>query len=179
MKNITSYQGRLPKFHLHRLTPADCHEFDQIVDFIMRSRKQLFPMLDHQQLPDDLAHFQQTFIDDDLGCLIKLENGSQLIGVVGFKRYDHRFSNFNLSSTPVVEIVKLFIHEDFRQLGLASVLIDHLKTIATQRKIKTLYLHTHPFLNGAEIFWLKQGFHKILQEDDGIWNTIHMTADLI
>lgn len=178
MLMTTAHHAISSEFQFQQLSTVHHHEFDKVIEFVMSSRKQLFPMLDHRQLPDDLAHFQQTFIDDDLGCFIKLEYRSQLIGVVGFKRYDHRFKNFNLTAEPAVEIVKLFIHQDFRQLGLASILIHQLKTVALHKRIKILYLHTHPFLQGAEAFWLKQGFTPIIREIDAIWNTLHMRFDL-
>lgn len=41
-----------------------------------------------------------------------------------------------------------------------------------------MYLHTHPFLEGAEGFWEKRGFEVVLKEEDGVWGTVHMERRL-
>lgn len=150
-----------------------------LIAFIMQSRKQLFPMLNHDTLPKDLQQFHHYFIEDELGCFLTLYWQQQLIGSVGFCRYNHRFHQFDLSAHRTVEIVKLFIDPNFRRLGLAHYLVYQLKQIAQQRQITHLYLHTHPFLQGAKNFWLKQGFDILHQEQDGVWDTIHMIYKLV
>jgi hypothetical protein len=57
---------------------------------------------------------------------------------------------------------------------LASELIDQLVNEAKKNGMDGLYLYTFPFLTGARRLWEKKGWEVIGQDQDGVWDTIHM-----
>ncbi|MBF7688942.1 GNAT family N-acetyltransferase [Acinetobacter rathckeae] len=157
---------------------ADALQIQAMTDFVMAGRRIMFPMLDHQVIPDDLSFFQQTFIEHPLGCFIAVYEQKKLVAVAGFRAYDQRFSHlFDLKAQTVVELVKLYVLPQYRRQQIATQLVQKLKQLAHQKNIDVIYLHTQPFLAGAKAFWLQQGFETILEEQDPIWYTIHMRLD--
>ncbi|MFU8926089.1 GNAT family N-acetyltransferase [Acinetobacter puyangensis] len=165
-------------FDVKILSDDDFEEFPEIINCVMASRQQLFPMLDHRQLPEDLLYFDDTFISTKSGCFIRIRSQKALVAVAGFKAYDFRFQHLNIQPNATVELVKLYVNPRYRRMGIAQYLVNELKTIARQRKINNLYLHTHPFLPGAQAFWLRQRFKLIHQDTDPIWRTLHMLYPL-
>lgn len=159
---------------------ADALHIKQIIDFVMASRQIMFPMLDHQVLPDDLFCFRQTFIEHSLGCFIcAYDEKSKLAAVAGFREYDHRFNHlFHLQPQTTVELVKLYVLPEYRRQGVASELVRQLKQQAQQQGVGQIYLHTHPFLAGAKDFWLSHQFNVLQQDKDPVWQTIHMNLRL-
>ncbi|SDB94731.1 GNAT family N-acetyltransferase [Acinetobacter boissieri] len=158
---------------------ADALQIQAITDFVMAGREIMFPMLDHQVLPDDLFSFEQTFIAHDLGCFIIVYDQKKLVAVAGFKAYDQRFQTlFNVEGQRSVELVKLYVLPKYRRQQIATLVVQQLKQSAKEKNIDIIYLHTHPFLDGAKVFWQQQGFSILLQEQDPTWKTIHMSLRL-
>lgn len=149
-------------------------EIPEVVDFVMKARAQMFPMLDPESMPGDLQHFQRAYLAADGGRFMIARDADRLVGVVGFLPYDERFAQLDYCGRNVVEVVRLFIDPAFRRLGLAAQLFDALKATARDQQVEVLYLHTHPFLAGAIAFWQRQGFTIVDIEDDPLWQTTHM-----
>ncbi|MGK9127464.1 GNAT family N-acetyltransferase [Olivibacter sp. SA151] len=151
-----------------------------VVDFVVQSRKLLFPMLTHDTIPLDLLHFETTYLHNSQGCFLIAKSASDhIVACIGMKAYDHRFQRLNYQDVITSEVVKLFVDPAYRRNGLATELLAKLKSIAFARGIGRLYLHTHPFLTGAYEFWLHCGFQFTYQEVDPIFQTIHMEMSLL
>ncbi|MCV4340827.1 GNAT family N-acetyltransferase [Pseudomonas capsici] len=151
--------------------PAD---IPRTIDFVMRSRAEIFPMLDASVVPADLADFERVYLNAQDGrFLIALCEG-EIIAAIGYLPYDHRFAQLDYTGRRVVEIVRLFVSHEFRGAGLAGRLYGALKAHADASGVEVLYLHTHPFLPGAIRFWEKQGFVTVDVENDPVWQTTHM-----
>src|SRR5690606_41531080 len=73
----------------------------------------------------------------------------QLVGVIGMLGYDYRFPHLGLDERKTVEVARLFVDPAYRRTGLGTVLFEYLLRIAKREEIERLYLHTHPFLEGA------------------------------
>lgn len=158
-----------------KISNVSVHNSKDILAYVRGFRKQLFPMLDHNIQPQDLLLFNKTYIEDELGVFLQVENSQEnLIGVIGMSRYDHRFPYFNYEGKRVVEVARLHIEPQFRRQGAAAALVNTLVEHAKTKKIDTLYLHTHPFLTGAFEFWKSQGFKQIAETEEGGFVTIHM-----
>lgn len=153
---------------------AQRHEIEELVNFVMQARARMFPMLDPAVMPVDLLGFDNTYLTGAGGCFLMARHGDALVGVIGFVPYDGRFSQLDYGTQKVVEVVRLFISPDSRRLGVARQLFEALKTVAVERAVDVLYLHTHPFLAGAIEFWERQGFVIVDTEADPIWHTTHM-----
>ncbi|KAH7233187.1 acyl-CoA N-acyltransferase [Fusarium tricinctum] len=160
---------------------ATSDQIPAIVDFIITAREDMFPFLDKssndQLAKTELANFHKTYLDNPQGAFITAQANGRLIGSIGYRAYDGRFSHFCLEPDldQVVEVVRLYVHPEFRRAGLASNLFATLLESARHRGLKQLYLHTHPFLPNASGFWKRQGFSVITVDDDPIWQTIHMS----
>ncbi|MNG74525.1 tRNA(Met) cytidine acetyltransferase TmcA [compost metagenome] len=159
------------------IQPALLDTADEIVDFVNSARRQLFPMLADAPLPNDLARFAHTYLDGDGQFLVAREQG-RLIAAIGYVPYDHRFAQLDYHAVRAVEVVRLFVHPEYRRHGLAAALFATLRENAAHAGVECLYLHTHPFLPGAIAFWERQGFVVVDVEPDPVWQTTHMQMSL-
>lgn len=148
---------------------------DEVVAFVDRARRELFPMLAQAPLPDDLARFTETYLNGAGRFLVARDQG-RLIGAIGYLPYDHRFAQLDYRHLRTVEVVRLFVLPEYRQQGMARALYQALRDQARQAHVQCLYLHTHPFLPGAIEFWQRQGFVIVDVEHDPLWRTTHMHA---
>ena len=151
------------------LQPADV---PQATQFAIYTRQLLFPEVYQSELPHDLTHFSQTYLEHPQGACFVVKDKHTIIGMVAYRAYNHRF-NLDLP-LKVVEVVKLFVQPEYRRQGLASQLCHALFEYAQRQNIRHFYLHTHPFLPAAEYFWQKQGFQVIHREWLAHYDTIHM-----
>lgn len=152
----------------------------ELIRYVMGFRKELFPMIDHNVLPDDLANFEVCYVaDDNAVFLVATDPSDTIIGTIGMRRYDHRFTHLDYTGQVVNEVLKLYVNPGFRKRGVGKTLVNALKSQAWQRGIETLYLHTHPFLSGALEFWTKQDFRMLCQDDTEVFRTIHMDLAML
>lgn len=155
-------------------------EIPIIVDFITAARLDTFPMIDensHARTAKlELANFQQTYLDHPDGAFLVAYAEGTLVGTIAYVVYDYRFPQLQLGDDRVVEVIRLYVHPDWRRGGLGSKLFASLEEEARQEGIQRLYLHTHPFLPGAIRFWEQQGFAVIHKDDDPVWHTTHMVS---
>lgn len=150
-------------------------EVDSLVGYIKEFRKQLFPMLDHSHVPKDLSCFEDSYLNNPLGCFLEaLNHQGERIGVIGMSAYNHRFEYLNYTGFKVVEVARLYVEPAYRRNGIATKLVEELTLAAQLRDINLLYLHTHPFLKGAVEFWQRCGFRKTLTKQESGFVTIHM-----
>lgn len=151
------------------------NEANEVLQYVLDARKILFPMLDAQKPPKDLVNFAQTYLNSTENAFFQLRNDkNQLIGAIGMLAYDYRFDYLQLPTENVAEVVRLYINPAYRRLKLATKMVDFLEKYAKQHtNIRHLYLHTHPFLNGACEFWLNQGFTLIAEKMEGNMETFH------
>lgn len=156
------------------IVPVDAQHIPAVLDFVLRARSQIFPMLEGASLPADLAQFQRVYLEDGDGRFLIALRGEEIVAAIGYLPYDGRFPQLNYGNCKVVEIVRLFVIPEFRRSGLATTIYLALKEHARQQGVDVLYLHTHPFLPGAIGFWQRQGFRIVDVESDPVWQTTHM-----
>lgn len=159
------------------IAPVSRAAVAETVRFIDTARRDLFPLLAKSPLPQDLATFNETYIDG-AGYFLVAHDQGQLIAGIGYLPYDHRFAQLNYHTCRTVEIVRLFVAPGYRRHGLAAALFAALREHALQAGVERLYLHTHPFLPGAIRFWERQGFAIVDVENDPVWQTTHMQCAL-
>ncbi|MFC3886277.1 GNAT family N-acetyltransferase [Bacillus songklensis] len=156
-------------------------EYDQIIEFVMKIRKEIFPMLCQEQLPSDLLHFEQYYVQPENSAFFAAfsEDGT-VLGTIGVCPYDGRFDQlqgcYDLPKT--AEIVRCYMDPNYRRLGIGTALFKKVTSFSREAGYQTLYLHTHPFLPGAIPFWKAQGFVDRLAEADPVWKTLHMDKKL-
>ncbi|MDZ5605372.1 GNAT family N-acetyltransferase [Pseudomonas sp. RP23018S] len=160
------------------LQHATAEHVDEIVRFVNQARAALFPKLADTPEPDDLRDFEHTYLTGR-GCFLTARDHGQLVAVIGYVPYDHRFAQFDYRALRVVEVVRLFVLPEYRREGLAAALFGALRDEAVKAGVECLYLHTHPFLAGAIAFWERQGFSLKQVEDDPVWQTTHMALSLV
>lgn len=153
-------------------------EVGTVVDFVMHSRAQIFPMLDASVLPPDLAAFSAVYLQDGGGRFLVARQAGEVVASIAYLPYDQRFAQLDYDGRNVVEIIRLFVLPRCRGIGLAHALYRALAAQAQCAGVQVLYLHTHPFLPGAIEFWRRQGFAIVDVEDDPVWRTTHMERAL-
>ncbi|MBC8988228.1 GNAT family N-acetyltransferase [Pedobacter sp. N36a] len=144
--------------------------------FSARSRKELFPMLCHEHLPKDLQAFEETYNNGNPGVFLMAgTKAGQIIGCIAAIPYDHRFGQLQLASNALTyEVCRLYVLPSFRHQNIGRSLFAALHIQLQNKSVKQLYLHTHPFLDGAQSFWEKMGFQLLIQDPDKPFYTIHM-----
>lgn len=144
--------------------------------FSFQSRKELFPMLCHTQLPKDLQAFEETYNNGNTGVfLIATSKSGQIIGCIAAVPYNHRFVQFQCAANAqTYEVCRLYVLPSFRHQNVGRKLFNQLHLKLQKQGVKQLYLHTHPFLDGAQLFWEKMGFEFLIQDQDAPFYTIHM-----
>ncbi len=165
----------------YTIDKAGDEDISQVIEFMMKIRSEVFPMLSKEQLPEDLVHFKQYYIQRENATVLaaRLPDGT-IIGTIGMIPYDGRFEQLkeNYNNIPTAEIVKCYIDTTYRRLKIGTGLFREALNFSQNTGYQKLYLHTHPFLPGAISFWEKQGFEIRLAEDDPIWNTVHMDMNV-
>ncbi|WP_462384156.1 GNAT family N-acetyltransferase [Pseudomonas sp. Marseille-QA0892] len=162
-----------------RIRKGQASDCETITRFVQDARLQMFgDRIDPSAIPGDMRHFDQTYCEGS-GCfLIAEDSAGTLNGCIAWRAYDHRFPSLDYSGQAVVEVVRLFVAPAMRRRGLGSALFRALRAEAQEACIDVLYLHTHPFLAGAVQFWERQGFRTRTVDEDPVWRTIHMDAEL-
>jgi len=161
------------------IVPAQQQDVAAVLEFVLRARAEIFPMLDCAGMPADLANFAQVYLEGGGGKFLIARRDGEIVAAIGYLPYDGRFAQLDYGHQRVVEIVRLFVIPQLRRSGLASRIFLELKEQARQQGVEVLYLHTHPFLPGAVGFWQRQGFHVVDVEDDPVWRTTHMECGLL
>ncbi|WP_348982112.1 GNAT family N-acetyltransferase [Paenibacillus sp. SZ31] len=152
------------------------HQVHDAIDFAMRVRKEVFPMMDHTRLPADFEQFREHYLDSECAIFLVAEMGDAgIVGSIGILPYDGRIEAVEgrYEAQSAAEIVKCYVDPAYRRYGIGSMLVKELEDAVKEMHYTTLYLHTHRFLPGAVDFWKRQGFTVIAEQDDD-WQTVHM-----
>ena len=152
------------------IQPVPPQAVNEIIKFINEGRKVMFS---GRSLPPDT-----TSLFSDGSCFLEARDGKDLIAVIGYVRYDNRHPQLDYHAVRTLEIVRLFVQPQYRRCGLAAELFLKLYERAVEEDVECLYLHSHPFLDGAIRFWQKRGFEIVLVDDDPKWQTTHMEMTL-
>ncbi len=157
------------------ISKVEDYQVFEVLPYVMEFRRQLYPLLDPLIVPKDLINFEQNYIHSDSGAFLQARTtNGKLIGVIGMMPYDYRFPHLNIGDETTVEVARLFVNPEHRRNGVATLLFQELVKRAQQKNIKRLYLHTHPFLQGAYEYWLKQGFILLKSCYEASYPTLHM-----
>ncbi|GGK08914.1 GNAT family N-acetyltransferase [Pseudomonas matsuisoli] len=168
----------LPDTDTWRIEVPDASALDDVRTFAMQARTEMFgDRFERGPIPADLKDIPAVYGGSD-GYLRIARREGEIVGTIGYRAYDHRFPQLDLRGARVVEVVKLYVRPDQRRQGLADRLFLGLEAYALANGIKTLYLHTHPYLPGAETFWTRHGFQVDVRDTDPVWQTIHMSRRL-
>lgn len=158
------------------VTPLQAHQIDDAIDFAMRVRREVFPMMDHTKLPVDFEQFREHYLDSDGAIfLVAMTGDANIVGSIGILPYDGRIVAVEgrYEAQSAAEIVKCYVDPAYRRFGIGSMLVKELENMVKDMHYTTLYLHTHRFLPGAVDFWKRQGFTVISEQEDD-WQTVHM-----
>ena len=130
----------------------------------------------------DHATFKTTYSHPNGRLLLASTPTTEIAGIIAYRKYDGRFTFPELTfddTADVVEVVRLFVEPALRGQGIATKLIKALVRQAREDGVRTMYLHTHPFLPGAQYLWQKEGWRVVVREEEEPWFTIHMRRELV
>lgn len=199
MSTATSAQTptKTDSIHIYRST-----KFEQdVYDYALSAFQLLFAprAVDPTAIPPDLTNFDSVYCSSDSdGCFLvardtslpsssspSTESKGRIVGIQAYRPYIHRHVDDAGNLRPelvwpgekTVEVVRLFISPECRGKRLAQRLVERMVDEAREAGVKVLYLHTQPFLTGAEQLWGKMGWTLIGRDTDH-WESIHMYRKL-
>ena len=153
----------------------------QVIHFIQKNMKELFPMMAHDQLPSDIRHFHNQYIDrDDAALFAAVDEAGKVLGTIGYLPYDGRFEQLDhlYKHVQTTELVRCYIDVNYRRMGIGTALYENVIDSIRDAGYEKVYLHTHPFLPGGMSFWQEKGFIERLAEENSVWQTVHMDQDV-
>lgn len=142
--------------------------------------KSLFGAKSSRPHPDHVE-FKSTYSYPNGRILIASTPTIKIAGMIAYRKYDGRFKYPELAfdkEANVVEVARLFVQPELRGRGIATSLIRALVERAKEDGVETMYLHTHPFLPGAQYLWQKESWRVVVKEEEEPWFSIHMRRDL-
>ncbi|WP_165452579.1 GNAT family N-acetyltransferase [Paenibacillus thalictri] len=148
--------------------------------FVMDIVREVFPMLDPNELPPDMARFQEVYYKaKDAAFLAAFDRDGTIAATAAFLPYDDRIPEIKgmYTARPTAELVKCYVNPQLRRQGVGTAMVRQLLPLARAKGYETMYLHTHRFLPGAVGFWEAQGFELRLEPHDN-WQTVHMDCRL-
>ncbi|SDW71274.1 GNAT family N-acetyltransferase [Paenibacillus sp. PDC88] len=165
----------------YTIRKIEAKPYDQVIAFVMKIRKEVFPMLSSEQLPQDLDQFEQHYVlRKNAAFFAAIAEDGSVLGTIGICPYDGRLKQiegrYDLSTT--AEVVKCYTDSTCRRSGIGTALFEAAASFSRDAGYETLYLHTHAFLPGAIPFWTAKGFTDRLAEEDPVWQTLHMDMTL-
>ncbi|NUU79540.1 GNAT family N-acetyltransferase [Paenibacillus xylanilyticus] len=159
-----------------KVMKVQLNQIENAIDFAMRVRREVFPMMNHERLPVDLEQFKENYLDSaDAVFLVAVMEDERIVGSIGILPYDGRIEAITgrYPAQSAAEIVKCYVDSEYRRYGIGSLLVRELEKMVAKLHYTTLYLHTHRFLPGAVDFWKGQGYVVVVEQDDD-WQTVHM-----
>ncbi|MDO4225263.1 MAG: GNAT family N-acetyltransferase, partial [Bergeyella zoohelcum] len=106
------------------ITKVESTDNQRLVEFVLESRRLLFPMLNHSILPKDLANFNDFYIKStaDNAFFQAKNSDNQIVGAICMMGYDDRFPQFQFQENRVVEVARLFVKPEYRREKLGTKL---------------------------------------------------------
>ncbi|UFJ41831.1 GNAT family N-acetyltransferase [Brevibacillus humidisoli] len=160
---------------VYGIEPVGNESVTELLGFVMTVRKEVFPMLNHEQLPEDLLHIQRHYLEPKDAAFFLARMEGQIVGSIAVHRYDDRIAEvggrYDLRAT--AEIVKCYVDANIRRQGIGTALVQQALRFCRDAGYKTVYLHTHRFLPGAVSFWQQHGFLLRVEQGDSM-QTVHM-----
>ncbi|SFS56670.1 GNAT family N-acetyltransferase [Paenibacillus sp. 453mf] len=163
--------------HAYTIQKIEAEPYDQVIAFVMKIRKEVFPMLSTEQLPQDLDQFEQYYVlRKNAAVFAAISEDGSVLGTIGICPYDGRLKQIEgvYDLTTTAEVVKCYTDSTCRRSGIGTALFEAATAFSREAGYETLYLHTHAFLPGAIPFWTAKGFSERLYENDPVWQTVHM-----
>lgn len=158
-----------------RLLPATADKRDAIKHFVLAMMSSLYPKGAYYENPQDLAFFEDVYVRPDNACFFVAETSDDgIIGTASVRPYDRRFAAVEsvIGVGPVCEIVKFYIHPDYRRKGVGSRLYEKAEQFAREAGYTEIYLHTSLYLPGGYPFWQSRGYSERYWESDQV---VHMS----
>lgn len=152
---------------------ATKNDIDEIVKYVLHARSKMYPMLDNKQVPYDLENLGDVYIKSIHSIFLVAFEEGEIVGTIGLLPYDNRFDDIQFTEKSA-EIVKLFVTPSYRKQGIGTQLVNTVSYYARLMNYVILYLHTHPFLEGAADFWIRNGYQIIDSTEYAEMPTIHM-----
>ncbi|WP_281890484.1 GNAT family N-acetyltransferase [Paenibacillus sp. YYML68] len=162
------------KEFVYRVAPADINHIEPVRTFVMGMMNKLYPAGAYNPDPDDLAHFEETYIrPGDASFLIAEDVEGRIIGAASVRPYNDRFPYMQglLGAGPVCEMCRFYVDDSWRRRGVGAQLYAGAEAYARQAGYQESYLHTSVYLPGGFPFWTSRGYEELYWETQQI---VHM-----
>lgn len=153
---------------------------EEIKEFVLSMMSSLYPEGSYYTNPHDLAFFEDVYVRPGNACFFIAENNSDgIIGTASIRPYDRRFPEVEsvIGTGPVCEVVKFYIHPEYRRKGIGRQLYLKAEQFARETGYQECYLHTSIYLPGGYSFWRSCGYSERYWEPDRV--VVHMSKSMV
>jgi len=97
-----------------------------------------------------------------------------IVGSVGIRQYEHEnrlpLEIKSKLSQNIVELKRMYVHKNYRRLGVAKKLLFNLEDWCKNYNYKQIILSTSSYQTESIIFYHKLGFKMIYSFTDSFWH---------
>lgn len=157
------------------------HNIKKIQDFLFSQIKQEYGYGYIREYHQDIKYLNNYYKHSERNSFfIALNEENEIVGTVGVREYDKNYEIFDglYSKEFTASIWRLFIHENYRRLGIGTQLVKIAEKFIEDNNYNEIYLHTHKNVDGALDFWKKLGYCVNIDTKDEL-KTVHMIKECI
>jgi ribosomal protein S18 acetylase RimI-like enzyme len=148
----------------------------EIQDFLFDQIKQKYGYGYIKEFHYDIIGLKEYYKDSKRSNLFTaLNKENMIVGTIAIREYDKNYKEFqNLySKNSTASIWRLFVHKDYRNMGIGSQLVKIAEKFIKENNYKEIYLHTDKNINRVLDFWKKLKYQIILDTNNE-FKTVHM-----
>ncbi|MDR2624352.1 MAG: GNAT family N-acetyltransferase [Methanobrevibacter sp.] len=147
-----------------------------IQDFLFAQIKQTYGYGYIEKYHHDIKYLEKYYkYPERNNFFVVVNRKSEIIGTIGIRGYDKNYGIFNglYSKESTASIWRVFIHENYRRLGIGTRLVKTVEKFIAEKNYNEIYLHTHKNVEGALDFWKKLDYCVTIDTEDKL-KTVHM-----
>ncbi len=164
-------------FIIRVTTPGEEWDPESVRAFLFRMIKREFGFDYIPEYHGDIVNLEEYYLEPERNTFLLACIGDRLVGTLGLRAYDREFRGLNYDPERTASLWRVFVHEDWRRMGVASYLVGIAESFAAEKGYTGIYLHTHKNVDGALDFWLSRGY-RIVMDTDNELGTVHMEKSL-
>lgn len=146
----------------------DADEIEHVKDFLFNQIKKEYDIGPTPKFHYDILELEKYYILPFENNFFIATDGDKIVATAAVRAYDKDFEFFKdiYSNDDTASIWRLMVDKNYRRMGLAKKLVEHIENFVSREGYEKIYLHTHRYLDAALPFWISLGYEITIEEDD-------------